>query len=303
MRKARQAVEPASVMDRAPLTPAVDMDFAATDPASSPSIVSGVNAVKSDVAETKRRLSKPAGPKIQFVEVVSRLGLRLEPRLAEMISGEGIWSEQFRALREKMRTLPGAEQARCLGLVSSTAGEGKSTIAIALSLVLAQEPGQRVLLVDADLRKPDVGRYLGLTETRGLAEWLKEPTETVRVQRLTQHGLCVLSAGHPPRRPWDLIARPHLGELLTAARRDFDRVVVDCAPQTPVADTARIQDHLDAVILVVRARMAPREAILNTVDQIKEEKILGMVFNDIHSMVSNYYYHGYQYYRSYQQRA
>lgn len=279
MQKAKQMARTTPVM------PAPDMDFAVASSEASPPV----------------KDANSSRPSIQFVEVVQRLAGRLEPRLEEMIGGEGLWVEQFRTLREKLRTLEGADKVRCLGLVSATAGEGKSTIAIALSLVMAQQPGKRVLLVDADLRKPDIGRYLGLAETRGLGEWLQQPTETVRIQRIA--GFCVLTAGRRPKRPWELITRPQLGQLLAAARRDFDFVIVDCAPQTPVADTARIQDWLDGVILVVRARLAPREAILNTVDQLKEEKILGVVFNDHHSVVSSYYYHGYQYYRSYQQRG
>jgi len=288
-----EAMQKAKALAPTPVMPAPDLDFS----------TSSVEPVFLAGPAGPVQNAEPTGTRIQFVEVVQQAAGRLEPRLGQMLTGEGLWAEQFRTLREKLRTLEGSANMRCLGIVSATAGEGKSTIAIALSLVLAQQPGKRVLLVDADLRKPDVGRYLGLAETRGLAEWLTQPSETVRIQRLASHGLYVLHAGRPPKRPWELIARPQLGELLATARREFDFVVVDCAPQTPVADTARIQDWLDGVILVVRARMAPREAILNTVDQLKEEKILGIVFNDYHSVISSYYYQGYQYYRSHQERV
>ena len=222
----------------------------------------------------------------------------LEPRLKEILRPDGPWVEKFRSLRARIRSLEaGDSHLRLLGLVSAVGGEGKSTIAAALSLILAEEPDTRVLLLDADLRHRDLERHLGIKPGPGLADWLLNPTEQVPVQQLSGYGTFVLGAGRPPKSPWELITSPHLPALFAAARREFRYVVVDCPPQAPVADTARIQESLDGILLVVRARSAPRETLVAAVDHLQTEKILGVIFNDARAATLSYANYGYQGYR------
>jgi capsular exopolysaccharide synthesis family protein len=225
--------------------------------------------------------------------------LKCEPRLVEILRADGRWAEKFRSLSARIRALEGKGDRRSLlGLVSATGGEGKTTIAIALSLVLGEEPDTRVLLVDADLRHRDLERHLGIKPRPGLADWLKDPREQVVVQQLSGSDTFVLGAGRPPKSPWELITSPHLPALFNAARREFRYVVVDCPPQIPVADTARIQESLDGILLVVRARSATRETVLAAVDNLQSEKILGVVFNDVRSATLSYGEYGYSKYKS-----
>lgn len=252
----------------------------------------------------KKRVT-PSQPRVEraqsnfaFIEA-GQVRPKPTPLLRELLRRDGPWAEQFRTLREKLRSLGGADTIRRLGIVSAAGGEGKTTIAIALSIVLAEEASNKVLLVDADLRHRDVGRYLGINkENSGLADWLQNPERDVEIQRVNDYEISVLVAGHPSDRPWELITSPHLESLLDAARKTFDYVLIDCPPQGPVSDTARIQEYLDGLLFVVRARTAPRETILGALGQLDDQKILGVVFNDVVRRITNYHHYGYSYYRN-----
>jgi capsular exopolysaccharide synthesis family protein len=250
---------------------------------------------------------RPSQPKpvetltdVRFVER-QKCKPKFTPQLREILRSNGPWPEKFRSLRARIRALEGdSERLRLLGLVSAIGGEGKTTIAIALSVILGEEPNTRVLLLDADLRHRDLERRLGIKPSSGLADWLKAPRGEIAVQRLSNSNTFILGAGRPPKNPWELITSPHLPILFNAARREFRYVVVDCPPQVPVADTARIQESLDGILLVVRARSAPRETLTAAVDQLSAEKILGVVLNDVRATTMGYRDYGYHWYRSHE---
>lgn len=238
--------------------------------------------------------SEPEELPIRFLEAGTLEEVRMHGVLRNMLEDK-VRAEHFRTLRAKLRLLSDQKKIDCLGVVSVARSEGKTTVASALSLVMAQEPGARVLLMDADLRKPDLETSLGLKKQPGLAEWLERPAPEIHIRQLGPHGAFFLAAGRPHGRPWELIASPHMARLLAAARRRFDAVVVDCPPLVPVADSSLIQKCLDGMLLVVRARTAPRETILSALEQVQDEKIVGMVLNDVRRLISNFQHFHYQY--------
>ena len=189
------------------------------------------------------------------------------------------WLEQVRTLATRLRSMEGSERVRRIGLMSAVGGEGKTTLAVMLSLVLAEQPDEEVLLVDCDLRHRDVETVLGLRSAAGFTDWIRQPTPEVPLRRIGRNGPFFLSAGRPFSRPWELVSSPQVGTLLDAAGSKFRYVIVDLPAEGPVADAAKIQEHLDGILLVVRARTAPRDAILSTVEHLQEEKVLGVLFN------------------------
>lgn len=215
---------------------------------------------------------------IRFVEG-KIIKSRLDPCVSELLREDQPWAEQFRSLTTRLRAMEGSEKVRRLGLMSSMGGEGKTTLAVVLSLILAEEQGERILLIDGDLRHRAVDESLGVKPASGLSDWLNSPSAHVEVRRIGANGPFYLSGGRPFARPWELIASPRLSDLLAAAAGEFRYVVVDCPAEGPVADAARIQEHLDGLLLVVRARAAPRDAILATVGRLDEEKMLGVILN------------------------
>jgi Mrp family chromosome partitioning ATPase len=204
---------------------------------------------------------------------------RMEGCLQELMREDEPWIEQVRTLATRLRAMEDSESVRRIGMMSAIGGEGKTTLAAMMSLILAEDRGERVLLVDADLRHREVESVLGIKPASGLGDWLKQPGPQVSVRRLGAEGPFVLGAGRPFSKPWELVSSPHLATLLDAAAREFRYVITDCPAEGPVADAARIQEHMDALLLVVRARSAPRDAILSTLEHLQEEKILGVLFN------------------------
>lgn len=232
-----------------------------------------------EAVERPRAVSTvPSVTALRFLEA-EVLTPELDGCLAELIREDEPWAEQFRTLATRLRAMAGSDRVRRIGLMSAAGGEGKTTLALALSLILAEEQGERVLLIDADLRHREVDTLLGVKPASGLGDWLNKPYPQVEVRRIGRRGPFYLSGGRPFARPWELIASPHLANLLDVASSEFRYVVVDCPAEGPVADAARIQKHLDGLLLVVRARTAPRDEILSTVNRLDEEKMLGAIFN------------------------
>ena len=233
--------------------------------------------------------------------VFSEEGLRLLPRpasdvLAAVLSGRTLAVEELQFLLAKLYTIGEQRPARCLGILSATAGEGKTTLAIGLAATLAAEPARRVLLVEADLRKPAIESYLGLPIAPGVAEWLRGSVATVPLRWVTPPGFALVPAGRSGLDRPDRMGSRRMAELLDAARQAFDFIIVDCPPVTPVADVVYIQDRLDGFLFLVRARQSPKEAIQRAASRLKPDRILGTIFNDQKEIFSSYYNYGYRRY-------
>jgi len=207
------------------------------------------------------------------------------------LSPESALAEEFRVLRAKVRAIGEERAFRCIGIVSSSPAEGKTTVALGLASAMAHErDGRRVILVEADLRKRSIARYLGFTPASGLSEWLQaDSASPVPVRRLGPGGPFLLTAGlNGPPNP-EVLASRRVTRLFEACRRCFDFVVVDCPPLTPVADTVMLQELLDGFLLVVRARRTTRDALVRALSHLNRDRIQGVVFNDHEQILSGAY--------------
>ena len=135
---------------------------------------------------------------------------------------------------------------------SSVSGEGKSTVAVSLACMLALA-GRRVVIVDADLRHPNVHRMMQLQKSPGLAELIageKELEEVLQVENAS--GAYVLVAGASVSSPGDILESPKLRQILLALSVDFDAVIIDSPPVLAVCDAGVVAQHVDTTIMVVR---------------------------------------------------
>ena len=238
----------------------------------------GVRDETSAIERPRAVSTVPSVTALRFVEGAV-LTPDLDGCLTEFLREDEPWAEQFRNLATRLRAMEGSDQVRRIGLMSAMGGEGKSTLALALALILAEEQRDRVLLVDADLRHRAQDDLLGVKPASGLGDWLDKPYPHLETRQIGRRGPFFLSAGRPFARPWELVASPNLANVLDVAASEFRYVIVDCPAEGPVADAARIQEHLDGLLLVVRARTAPRDAILSTLGNLDEDKMLGVIFN------------------------
>jgi len=220
----------------------------------------------------------------------------IDRRLVSMLAPNSFEAEQYRALRHVVEER--RSELAVIAVSSAAPGEGKTTTAINLAAALAQSAESRVLLVDADLRVPSAGRLLGLGDfLPGLAEAVREPGADLEdfVMRCSPSRLSFLPAGRIHDNPYDVLKSPRIGEIVQAARRRYDTVVIDTPPIVPVPDSRVLAKWVDGFLLVVAAHRTPRHLVEEALHLLSHAKVAGIVFNGDDRPSSAYYgyYYGY----------
>ena len=206
-------------------------------------------------------------------------------QLVSLLTSESFEANKYKVLMHRIEETRANGGRGVIAVTSPGAGEGKTTTAINLAGTLAQSKEVRVLLVDADLRLPDVAAQLGLRDTKqpGLADALLDarlPIEAV-VCRRPPFNLSLLTAGRHLASPYEALRSPRLGDLLEQARRAYDYVIVDTPPVLPVPDCRVIARWADSVLLVVAAHRTPRRFLEEALNALDPEKVAGLVFNSV----------------------
>jgi polysaccharide biosynthesis transport protein len=210
--------------------------------------------------------------------------------------------EAFRSVRTNLNFAQPTGD-RLLAVTSATPREGKTTVAVNIAVSLAEQDGAgSVLLVDADLRRPQVHHSLGLPRTPGLSECLTNGGRlegTVRESPLHRN-LHVMSAGGAVPNPSELIASPRFSQLLEHLRTEFSYIVVDTPPLLAVTDGLVIAKEVDGTLVVVRANGVDRDAVANAVAQMRQvgAPLLGVILNGVETKSRDGRY-GYNYYEDY----
>src|SRR5204862_268880 len=237
------------------------------------------------------------GPTVPIRDGAARL--EIAEQLVSLLSPDSFEADQYRTLRHSVEWLRKESGLQVLAVTSAGPGDGKTTTTLNLAGALAQGPGARVLVVDADLRRPSVTGYLGFgaLTSPGLAEALVDPAYDVRrtTRRVDGFNLSVLPAGAPQRAPYELLNSPRLEELLREARDLYDFVLVDTPPLVPLPDCRLIGKWVDGFLVVVGAHKTPRRLVAEALHLLEPAKVIGIVFNgDDRPRSSHYgYYHDY----------
>jgi capsular exopolysaccharide synthesis family protein len=166
------------------------------------------------------------------------------------------------------RLAPSGRPMRLM-VTSAVPGEGKTSTAAALARLL-QRSGQRVVLVEGDLRRPQLARMLGTGQGPGLVELLRgsaEPSEVVYEDPVTS--LALIPAGRPANDAYFLLGSSNMARVVDALARDFDIVIIDCAPVLPVADTRALVDHVDAAIFLCRWGVTPSAVVARGIETLR----------------------------------
>jgi capsular exopolysaccharide synthesis family protein len=168
-------------------------------------------------------------------------------------------AEAFRKLRTNFAFLGVDKGSICCVITSPAAADGKSTVAANLAIVLAQA-GQRVVLVDADLRKPSLHRIFGLHQRVGTTTVLLDQADTLDALQQTDPSLpAVLTSGQIPPNPSELLGSRRMKQLIEELRTTFDVILVDCAPLLPVTDPLVVSRFADGLLLITRAGTTTRD--------------------------------------------
>lgn len=188
-------------------------------------------------------------------------------------------AESFRRLRTNLQFLNVDNPPRVFVLTSSLATEGKSETAINLSLALA-ESGNRVLLIEADLRRPLVVNYMSMPDKVGLTNILSGQAEFADVVQETRHdGVDLLACGPLPPNPSELLASDMARHLIDELRSKYDYVIIDSPPLLPVTDGALLARITDGALLVVRSHRTTADQVAQAVDNLAkaDATLLGIV--------------------------
>jgi len=192
-------------------------------------------------------------------------------------------SEAFRSLRTAVLfSTPGAPPKVIL-LTSATSGEGKSVTTLNLAATLA-ESGSRVLLIDADLRRPTCHRSLGTSNARGLSSFLSGQATLAEVTvPLERPRLDFVPAGPTPPNPAELVGSARMRDALAGMREDYEFVLIDSPPVVPVTDGVVLSREADAVVLVVKGHDTPLELVRRARDQlgVANAHLIGAVINNV----------------------
>jgi non-specific protein-tyrosine kinase len=197
--------------------------------------------------------------------------------------------ERFKLLRYRLYQLREQRAMRSILVTSAIPREGKSMVAVNLAATLAQA-SDRVLLVDADLRRPSLDSFLGLKPTEGLADFLQGRVELLSAcWRVDPLGFVFLNAGHSPANPVELLQGESMRGLLKTAATTFDWVVIDSPPVLPLADARFLATLCDAAIMVAREGHTRREELREGLAALKGTYLAGIVFNTSQTAIENAY--------------
>lgn len=236
-------------------------------------------------------------PKISLLGVMPLLPKTKLGENAPLLSGQssGVAAEHVRIIRTSVLLSRPDELPSCVLVTSAGEGEGKTTLSVNLAIALAQLEHTRVILIDADLRKP-AHRYIhGIQregiDTRGLSTFLAGKADLREIMyRTDMANLSVIPRGERPSNPSELLHSKHLRELLNRCRKEGYHVVVDAPPVLPVTDPVILASQVDGVLLVASAGQTTREACRSAIDQLTTAggKILGIVLQKVRVSTTPY---------------
>jgi exopolysaccharide transport family protein len=214
--------------------------------------------------------------------------------LVTQVRPQSQMAESYRALRTSLLLSNLGSPPKVIMITSALPQEGKTTTSINCAVVLAQK-GIRVLLIDADLRRPSIHKTLGMGPRSGLSNVL---TGSATLQQtITQStilpNLSILPAGTPPPNPAELLASPNMREILEELSGQYDHIVVDTPPTLSVTDAVVLSPRADAIVLVIRSGQTTKQALRRSRDILAQvnAKVSGVLLNAVDLTSPDYYYY------------
>jgi len=214
-------------------------------------------------------------------------------RRISMLQPDSFVAEQFRTLRARVDSISQERPVRTITMTSARKGEGKTIAAVNFALVTAMGVGRRVLLVDCDMREPQVHRTLGLRPEKGLAEVLTDQASLDdAIIEVDGINLEVLPVRALPPNPSELLASPKMRQVVDELAQRYDTVVLDSPSVLGIPDAKSVSELTDGLLFVVRADKTPEEEIEAALDVLDRRRVLGLVLNDARVSSDNGYTKG-----------
>jgi succinoglycan biosynthesis transport protein ExoP len=214
--------------------------------------------------------------------------------LVTQVRPQSQMAESYRALRTSLLLSNLGAPPKVIMVTSALPQEGKTTTSINCAVVLAQK-GVRVLLIDADLRRPSIHKTLGMGPHSGLSNVLTGSTtlEQAITRTAILPNLFVLAAGTPPPNPAELLASTNMRDVLAQLREQYDHIVIDTPPSLSVTDAVVLSPRADAAVLVIRSGQTTKTALRRSRDILMQvnAKVVGVLLNAVDLSSPDYYYY------------
>ncbi len=214
--------------------------------------------------------------------------------LVTQVRPQSQMAESYRALRTSLLLSNLGSPPRVIMVTSALPQEGKTTTSINTAVVLAQK-GVRVLLIDADLRRPSIHKTLGMGPHSGLSNVLtgSATLEKAITRTAVLPNLFILAAGTPPPNPAELLASSNMRDVLMQLREQYDHIVIDTPPSLSVTDAVVLSPRADAVVLVIRSGQTTKQALRRSRDILTQvnAKVVGVLLNAVDLTSPDYYYY------------
>lgn len=233
--------------------------------------------------------------KIQQMDQQQRQGTSL----ITVTKPNSVVAEQFRTIRTNIQFSMIDKELKTIIFTSSGPYEGKSTIAANIASVFADQ-GKKVVLIDADMRKPTVSKTFNIQNTFGLSTLITSRNMPIQdvVQRVEEAGLDIIASGPVPPNPSELLNSNRMNELISELEEIYDLVLFDMPPIVSVTDAQIMATKTDGVVFVVRRNIAHIEDVRHAKEllDIVQANVLGVVFNGAEKKSDrSYSYYGYGY--------
>jgi exopolysaccharide/PEP-CTERM locus tyrosine autokinase len=231
--------------------------------------------------------------------VKKSLPVHVDPKVVMISAPDSMEAENFRVLRTQLLFTDEEKRPRTIMVSSLLPGEGKTFVSTNLAICFAQGIDEYVLLVDCDLRRPQVHEILGYRNVEGLKEHLIEKRDLKDLIIKTQiDKLSILPAGKRSPNPAELLSSSRMRAFLQEIKERYDDrlVIIDSGPAHITPESKVLGEYVDGIILVVMAGKAPRKEIKKAIDNLGKDKILGIVFNGYNQPTKGYHKYYEEYY-------
>jgi capsular exopolysaccharide synthesis family protein len=219
--------------------------------------------------------------------------IREDSRLVSVGKEGSFGAEKFRFLAVRLRQLRQSRPLKKILITSTIPEEGKSTVAANLACTLARRKPQKTLLLEGDLRRPNIAAQFGLGKLPGLCEWLSGETPAINIYRLDSLGVWMLPAGTAPQNPLELMQSGKLSPLMEQLEAWFDWIVIDSPPVLPLADASLWSRLADGILLVTRKGTTEKQQLQRGLEAIDKAKLLGALVNSSANVAYSDYYQRY----------
>ena len=277
------------------------VDYPCEDPRTevSPKVSASEPAARaSKIADAARR-PEPLPSRAAISTSVAARALR---RLSDAVQGKvvidrktpAVSIEEYRRLAATLHGMQVESGIKTIMISSALPRDGKTLTTTNIALTLSESHKRRVLVIDADLRRPSIHEVFSLPNERGLAEGLREPVSGTLAVMEVSPNLAVLTAGVPDRAPMAGLTSDRMKDVLADASARFDWILLDTPPIGLISDAQLLSSLVDGVVLVIRAGATDYGAIAHTIGQLGRERILGVVLNRVAAASSSRHdYHEY----------